>query len=84
MCIRDRAEVPAKKGYRVLAITACPTGIAHTYMAAESLQKAGDSLNTVSYTHLDVYKRQPYDYYTKEYKKGLQLYSSGVLIMENC
>ncbi|MGB5113917.1 MAG: fructose PTS transporter subunit IIA, partial [Ruminococcus bromii] len=33
-----KAEVPAKKGYRVLAITACPTGIAHTYMAAESLQ----------------------------------------------
>ena len=28
--------------------------------------------------------RAPYDYYTKEYKKGLQLYSSGVLIMENC
>ena len=28
--------------------------------------------------------RTPYDYYTKEYKKGLQLYSSGVLIMENC
>ena len=26
----------------------------------------------------------PYDYYTKEYKKGLQLDSSGVLIMENC
>lgn len=26
----------------------------------------------------------PYDYYTKEYKKGLQLYSNGVLIMENC
>ena len=26
----------------------------------------------------------PYDYYTKKYKKGLQLYSSGVLIMENC
>ncbi len=26
----------------------------------------------------------PYDYYTKEYKKGLQLYSSGVLIMECC
>ena len=26
----------------------------------------------------------PYDYYTKEYKKGLQLYSSGVRIMENC
>ena len=28
--------------------------------------------------------RAPYDYYTKDYKKGLQLYSSGVLIMENC
>lgn len=28
--------------------------------------------------------RTPYNYYTKEYKKGLQLYSAGVLIMENC
>ena len=28
--------------------------------------------------------RQPMDFYTKDYKKGLQLYSSGVLIMENC
>ncbi len=28
--------------------------------------------------------RTPYDYYTKEYKKGLQLYSSGVLIMDHC
>ncbi|MGN0488666.1 MAG: molecular chaperone HtpG [Ruminococcus sp.] len=28
--------------------------------------------------------KAPYDYYTKDYKKGLQLYSSGVLIMENC
>lgn len=27
--------------YRVLAVTACPTGIAHTYMAAEALKKAG-------------------------------------------
>ena len=26
----------------------------------------------------------PYDYYTKDYKKGLQLYSSGVLIMDCC
>ena len=26
----------------------------------------------------------PYDYYTKDYEKGLQLYSSGVLIMEKC
>ena len=28
--------------------------------------------------------KAPYDFYTKEYKKGLQLYSNGVLIMENC
>ena len=26
----------------------------------------------------------PYDYYTKEFEKGLQLYSSGVLIMDKC
>lgn len=26
----------------------------------------------------------PYDYYTKTYEKGLQLYSSGVMIMEKC
>ena len=26
----------------------------------------------------------PYDYYTKDYEKGLQLYSSGVLIMDKC
>ena len=26
----------------------------------------------------------PFDYYTKEYQKGLQLYSNGVLIMEKC
>ena len=32
------------QGYRVLAVTACPTGIAHTYMAAENLQKAGLNL----------------------------------------
>ncbi|HWQ78755.1 MAG TPA: molecular chaperone HtpG [Anaerovoracaceae bacterium] len=28
--------------------------------------------------------RAPFNYYTKEYEKGLQLYSSGVLIMEKC
>ncbi len=28
--------------------------------------------------------RVPFNYYTKEYKKGLQLYSSGVLIMDTC
>ena len=28
--------------------------------------------------------KTPYNYYTKEYEKGLQLYSSGVLIMDKC
>ena len=37
-------EVPSKEsGYpTVLAVTACPTGIAHTFMAAESLTKTGE------------------------------------------
>jgi PTS system fructose-specific IIB component/fructose-specific PTS system IIB-like component len=29
---------------KVVAVTACPTGIAHTYMAAESLEKVGKQL----------------------------------------
>ena len=28
--------------------------------------------------------KAPYDFYTKDFKHGLQLYSSGVMIMENC
>ena len=28
--------------------------------------------------------KAPYDFYTKDYQSGLQLYSSGVMIMENC
>lgn len=39
-----KAEVKAAEGYKVLAVTACPTGIAHTYMAAEALEKAGKRL----------------------------------------
>lgn len=31
-------EAAEKSGYQILAVTACPTGIAHTYMAAESLE----------------------------------------------
>ena len=41
------AAAPAaaeKAGPRVLAVTACPTGIAHTYMAAEALAKAGEAM----------------------------------------
>lgn len=33
-----------KTGYRVLAVTACPTGIAHTFMAAENLENTGKKL----------------------------------------
>lgn len=39
----------------------------------------------VSYTALlFIPARPPFDYYTKEYEKGLQLYSNGVLIMDKC
>ncbi len=37
-------KAESKSGYRVLAVTACPTGIAHTYMAAEALAKAGEEM----------------------------------------
>lgn len=33
-----------KDGYRILAVTACPTGIAHTFMAAEALEKKGEEM----------------------------------------
>lgn len=39
-----KQEEKSSNGYRVLAVTACPTGIAHTYMAAEALEKAGKKL----------------------------------------
>lgn len=39
-----KSETVKKDGYRILAVTACPTGIAHTYMAAEALEKAGEKL----------------------------------------
>lgn len=36
-----QTEEPAEeKTFRVLAVTSCPTGIAHTYMAAEGIEKA--------------------------------------------
>ncbi len=40
---------------------------------------------TVSYKALlYIPGKAPYDFYTTEFKRGLQLYSSGVLIMEHC
>lgn len=38
---KNEAKEAEQTGYRVLAVTACPTGIAHTYLAAEALEKAG-------------------------------------------
>lgn len=40
----EEPKAPVKAGYRILAVTACPTGIAHTYMAAEALEKAGQEM----------------------------------------
>ena len=58
--------------------------------------KFGDYMPPLTHVHVSVegavtYKallyvpaKAPYDFYTKDFKKGLQLYSSGVMIMENC
>jgi PTS system fructose-specific IIC component len=37
----DGAADVAERPFRIVAVTSCPTGIAHTYMAAESLENAG-------------------------------------------
>ncbi|MFJ8696005.1 PTS fructose transporter subunit IIABC [Streptomyces roseolilacinus] len=34
-------ELASKEPFRIVAVTSCPTGIAHTYMAAEALEQAG-------------------------------------------
>ncbi len=39
-----KSEENSEGRYKILAVTACPTGIAHTYMAAEALEKAGKKL----------------------------------------
>lgn len=36
--VKEEKKEDKKEGYQVLAVTACPTGIAHTFMAAESLE----------------------------------------------
>ena len=40
----EKKKDTKQDGYRVLAVTACPTGIAHTYMAAEALEKTGNRM----------------------------------------
>ena len=42
--INERLEETASKPAKILAVTSCPTGIAHTYMAAEGLEKAAKKL----------------------------------------
>lgn len=39
-----KEEEKKGQGYEILGITACPTGIAHTYMAAEALENAGKEM----------------------------------------
>ncbi len=40
----NKVKEESKDGYRVLAVTACPTGIAHTFMAAESLEEKAKNM----------------------------------------
>lgn len=42
--VADAAPVAAKAAPRIVAITACPTGVAHTFMAAEALQQTAQRL----------------------------------------
>ncbi|NFG24492.1 PTS fructose transporter subunit IIC [Clostridium botulinum] len=42
--VKEAKQTSSNGAYRVLAVTACPTGIAHTYMAAESLENKGKDL----------------------------------------
>ena len=41
---KQKEENGNKQTYELLGITGCPTGIAHTYMAAESLEQMGNEL----------------------------------------
>ncbi|MFF3986578.1 fructose-specific PTS transporter subunit EIIC [Streptomyces sp. NPDC001797] len=38
---KDASPEAGERPFRIVAVTSCPTGIAHTYMAAESLENAG-------------------------------------------
>ena len=48
----------------------------HIHISAEGLMR----YNAILY----IPQNPPYDFYTKEYEKGLELYSSGVMIMNKC
>ena len=42
--LADMGEAEADQ-FKILAVTSCPTGIAHTYMAAEGIEKAAKAKN---------------------------------------
>lgn len=50
--------------------------LAHVHISADGAVR----YNAILY----IPEKMPYDFYTKEYEKGLELYSSGVLIMNKC
>ena len=42
--VAEAPSTPVERSARIVAITACPTGVAHTFMAAEALQQAAQQL----------------------------------------
>ena len=55
------------------------------YSGAPLLHIHNRSEGTVTYNSLlYIPAKAPFDYYSKDYEKGLQLYASGVIIMEKC
>ncbi|MFF4306816.1 fructose-specific PTS transporter subunit EIIC [Streptomyces sp. NPDC001601] len=59
---KDASPEAGERPFRIVAVTSCPTGIAHTYMAAESLENAGreagvelvvETQGSVGFTRLD-------------------------------
>ncbi|MFJ1336548.1 PTS fructose-like transporter subunit IIB [Pseudomonas caricapapayae] len=42
--VSEALSTPAERSTKIVAITACPTGVAHTFMAAEALQQAAQQL----------------------------------------
>ena len=65
MCIRDRVQVARKfvdMGFKLVATAGTADAIESAGMSVERVYKVKEGRpNAVSYTHLDVYKRQPYN-----------------------
>ena len=57
----------------------------HDFNNPLAVQRVAAEGTAVSYRAMLFYpSKPPYNYYTKDYQAGLQLYSAGVLIMEHC